>query len=105
MQGQPISVDSVDILNKIAENVHKAAQYAVLEVQECSPLDAALTPSLSHDFTNAPEIRMATATVYVARLVPPTIPASSALSLFSETRRLHVLMCNKIIKVSCRLHY
>ncbi|KAE8740672.1 hypothetical protein FOCC_FOCC013820 [Frankliniella occidentalis] len=56
MLGQPVSVESIDMLNRLAEEFHEAAL-----------LDAALTPSLSHDLANAPEIRGATATFHVAR--------------------------------------
>lgn len=70
MQGQPVSLDSVDMLNRLAEEVHEAACHVMTEVRECSPVDAALTPSLSHDLANAPEIRVASATYHVARLVP-----------------------------------
>lgn len=70
LQGQPISLESVDMLNRLAEEVHETACLVVAEAQECSPLDASLTPSLSHDLVNAPEIRGAAATYHVARLVP-----------------------------------
>jgi len=70
LQGQPISVESVDSLNRLAEEVHDTTCFVVAEIQKCSPLDATLTPSLSHDLINAPEIRGAAATYHVARLVP-----------------------------------